>query len=290
VTAARRLALGLAAAAFGAVGTANAADVAVDAQTAAQGYEVVSPWGDNVIERRRLMQTLGLAVYNLQGDYEPGQADYSVQLKLRLNADFGINGHVPGSGETSYDDGLGTHYVPGLEEYPLDLMYAYVEGRNLAGGWLGFRVGRQYVSDMLGWWSFDGGLVRVTTPFWFAAEVYGGFEQRGGLPLSTGRFERQGVWRGSHRDFNQAPVAPTSTTTPPTSMRSRRRRSASPSRAPACRGVTPGSIIVASTTPVARSPSSSPIPPGVIACPKGCASRRSASAGRRTRTSPASAA
>jgi hypothetical protein len=31
-----------------------------------------------------------------------------------------------------------------------------------------------------------------------AVEAYGGMEQRGGLPLSTARFESQGVWRGAH--------------------------------------------------------------------------------------------
>jgi hypothetical protein len=48
----------------------------------------------------------------------------------------------------------------------------------------------------LGWWSFDGALARVELPFYVAFETYGGFEQRGGLPLSTPRFERDGVWRG----------------------------------------------------------------------------------------------
>lgn len=184
-------------------GEAAAFDFEVHGNSAFQGYEVASPWGDTILERRRYMQTLGLGLYNLQGDYKPGQADYSIVLKMRLDVDFGINGHLEGAqegGETSFDTG-GSRYIPGLEQAPLDLMYGYIEGRNLAGGWLGFRLGRQYMTDMLGWWSFDGGLVRVTTPFFLQAELYGGLEQRGGMPLSTSRFERQGVWRGSHRDF-----------------------------------------------------------------------------------------
>ena len=189
-------------------GEARATDFEVEGQTALQGYEVASPWGDVILERRRLMQTVGFGVYNLQGKYKPGEADYSIVLKLRLNGDFGVNSHLEGAqagAETRFggDSGrlAGERYVPGLDPYPLDLMYAYVEGRNLAGGWLGFRAGRQYISDVLGWWSFDGGLVRVTTPFFVQMEFYGGLEQRGGLPLSTARFERQGVWRGSHADF-----------------------------------------------------------------------------------------
>ena len=187
------------------VAEARAADVEVDGETAFQAYEVQSPWGDVVLERRRLLQTLGLGVYNLQGKYRPGEADYSLVLKLRLDADFGINNHLQGGtgSETTYGTSPrpGERYIPGLQAYPVDIMYAWIEGRNLAGGWFGFRAGRQYISDVLGWWSFDGGLARVTTPYYFQAEVYGGLEQRGGLPLSTPRYERQGVWRGSHADF-----------------------------------------------------------------------------------------
>src|SRR5262245_39922479 len=111
---------------------ARAADVEIQAETAAQGYEVASPRGDVILERRRVMQTLGLAVYNLQGKFRPGQADYSVVMKIRLNADFGVNSHLEGGfagGETDYSVANGARYVPGLEEAPLDLMYAYIEGR-----------------------------------------------------------------------------------------------------------------------------------------------------------------
>jgi len=201
-----RIALG----ALGALGCllaprrAAAADFEVESTTGVQAYEVASPWGAPILERRRLLQTLSLGVYNLQGDYTPGEADYSMVLRMRLDADFGVNAHLGNAdagGETDYSRAGGSRFVPGLQEAPLDLMYAYAEGRNLAGGWLGFRLGRQYVTDVLGWWSFDGGLVRVTTPFFVQVELYGGLEQRGGLPLSTSRYERQGVWRGSHGGF-----------------------------------------------------------------------------------------
>ncbi|WP_437737054.1 hypothetical protein [Sorangium sp. So ce1335] len=190
---------------------AAAADFQVESTTGVQAYEVASPWGNTNIERRRLLQTLGLAVYNLQGDSAPGEADYSATLRLRLDADFGVNGHLEGpyqGGETDYSVAGGSRFIPGLEEAPLDLMYAYFEGRNVANGWLGFRVGRQYMSDVLGWWSFDGALLRVTTPYYVQIEAYGGLEQRGGLPLSTSRYERQGVWRGSHRGFGSDKTRP----------------------------------------------------------------------------------
>jgi len=172
--------------------TAEAADVEVTSDIVAQGYEVQSPWGDVVLGRRRLMTTLGLAAYHLQGDFTPLEADYSVQLMLRLDTDYGMSG-----AETEYSATTTANYVPGLEQAPLDMLYGYVEGRNLWGGWFGFRLGRQYVADALGWWSFDGALGRVTTPFFVQLEAYGGLEQRGGLPLSSDRFEAQGVWRAS---------------------------------------------------------------------------------------------
>jgi hypothetical protein len=184
----------------------RAADFEVQADTALQGYEVASPWGDVVLQRRRFMQTVGLGVYNLQGVHRAGGADYRIVMRMRLNADFGVNAHLEdrqGGGETTYatSAGNGVRFVPGLEAAPLDLMYGYLEGRNLAHGLFGFKLGRQYVTDALGWWSFDGGLVRLTTPFFVQAELYAGLEQRGGLPLSTSRFERQGEWRGSHTGF-----------------------------------------------------------------------------------------
>ena len=60
------------------------------------------------------------------------------------------------------------------------------------------------MTDALGWWSFDGGLVNVTTPYFFKIEAYGGLEQRGGLPFSSPRFERDGIWRGDRSELDNA--------------------------------------------------------------------------------------
>lgn len=174
---------------------ALAYDTEVSASVDGQFYTLQSPYGDPLLRRRRYTQTLGLGVYNLQGDYVPGGPQLFVRAMLRLDADFGQD-------SAERDPSRGDRYVPGLEQAPIDLMYAYVEGRNYAGGALGFKLGRQYVTDALGWWSFDGGLVRLDTPAYFHVDVYGGFEQRGGLPLlSTSRFESQGVYRGARTDL-----------------------------------------------------------------------------------------
>ncbi len=177
-------------------GRARALEADVDADTAMQAYSVRSPFGDPVLMRRRVTQTIGLGVYDVLADEKPGRAQVFVKLRMRLDIDAGIEGPEQGIGS----DRRASRYVPGLREAPLDLMYGYVEGRHLAGGWLGLRVGRQYVTDSLGWWSFDGGLAQLSVPY-ARAEVYGGWEQRGGLPLSTARFEQGGVLRG-----NRSPV------------------------------------------------------------------------------------
>ncbi|MFO0614037.1 MAG: hypothetical protein U0414_15700 [Polyangiaceae bacterium] len=184
--------------------SALAVDVEVSNDTTFQAYEVMNPWSTFSLERRRITEQLGFSLYHLQGDYSPGKADYTMRISLRLDADPGVNAHLPDAqagGETDFSIDGGSRYVPDLAYVDLNLMYAYVEGRNLANGWLGFKVGRQYQTDALGWWSFDGGLIRLTTPAFFELEAYGGLEQRGGLPLSSTRFEPQGVWRGSHADF-----------------------------------------------------------------------------------------
>ncbi|APR78107.1 Hypothetical protein A7982_03454 [Minicystis rosea] len=190
-------------------GRASATEVELQAETALQGYQITDPWGDVIVERRRFTQTVALGLYNLQGRYKPGEADYRAVFMMRLDSDFGVNARLSGAqagGETTYatPGGNGLRFVPGLQQHPVDLVYGYVEGRNIAHGLLGFRLGRQYVTDVLGWWSFDGGLVRVTTPFFLQIEAYGGLEQRGGMPLSTSRYEQQGVWRGSHTGFGTA--------------------------------------------------------------------------------------
>ncbi len=211
----RVLTAAAAAAALATATPAAALDVELSGTTAAQSYDVRSPWGYQ-LERRRLLQTVGFSLYHLQGDFVPGEPDYNVRLLGRVDADFGVGNHLQDNlvnAETTFDVAGGSRFVPGLAIARFDLMYAYVEGKHLADGWLGFRAGRQLVVDALGWWSFDGGMLRLSTPFYFDIEAFGGLEQRGGLPLSTHRYEAQGVWRGSHGGFDE-PGGPRSTDYP----------------------------------------------------------------------------
>jgi hypothetical protein len=175
---------------------ARAYETEVDASIAAQYYTLSSPWGDPELRRRRYTETLGLAVWNIQGQDDPRGPRLSFQSRLRLDADFG---------QSSAERALGNPaYIPGLELAPLDLMYAYLEGQRYLDGYLGFRLGRQYVFDTLGFWSFDGGLVTLSTPANLVFEAYAGLEQRGGgLPtFGTRRFEAQGVYRGDRYGYD----------------------------------------------------------------------------------------
>lgn len=189
------------AAALAVPGQARAASYSIQSDSTFQAYDVTSPWGGVYLARRRLTETLALGVYDLQGDAGPSSARYAVVLRLRFDGDYGVSSLVGGSAETNYASFGGGYYVPGLESAPLDLMYGYVEGRGFADGRVDVRIGRQNLSDMLGWWGFDGALVRVTTPLYLRAEIYGGMEQRGGLFLSTSRYEAPGMWRGSHAGY-----------------------------------------------------------------------------------------
>jgi len=199
-----RLALGVASAVVSIVVAprAEAVEPEVTADTAAQFYEVTSPDGQRVLTRRRFTATLGVSGTDLLNhdklrEQNPLAPELLFRARLRFDSDYGAAGEEANrqSPET---------LVPGFQRGPIDLMYAYVEGRRFFNGVAGFKLGRQYVTDVLGWWSFDGGTVRATTPFFVAVEAYGGLEQRGGMPLSTPRFERDGIMRGSRTNYDPA--------------------------------------------------------------------------------------
>jgi len=166
----------------------------VESISEAQFYTHQSPYGEPLIRRRRYTETLSLHVYDLQGEGVPGQPRLSLKTRFRLDADFGQEPRTRNPNSQGF--------VPGVEQAPFDIMYAYVEGRDYADGYLGFRVGRQYTSDVLGFWSFDGGLVTLTTPAHLEFQALAGFEQRAGLPLlGHNRFEGDGVARGDRDDL-----------------------------------------------------------------------------------------
>jgi hypothetical protein len=207
------VAIAAALAATSAPTTARAYEAEIDASTAGQAYQLKGVSGDPVLSRRRVTQTLSLGVYDIGDLGKSGDGpQVSFRARLRLDADFGVSVE-----EHALDRSSATaRFIPGLAPAPIDLMYGYLEARRLFGGALTLRAGRQYVVDPLGWYAFDGALARVITPAYVALEAYGGFEVRGGLPLSSSRWD-QGVQRVDRSDYpstgypsaQQAAIAPT---------------------------------------------------------------------------------
>ena len=122
---------------------------AITSDSATQFYEVYGPTGVPVLIRARFTSTLGVSFYDLlPRPQESGQElkpDLTFKARLRYDTDYGA----------AQEEALPTatdRFVPGFSRGPVDLMYAYVEGRRFLRGLLGFKVGRQYVTDALGWW------------------------------------------------------------------------------------------------------------------------------------------
>ena len=182
---------------------ARATDAEVTSDSTAQAYDLRSPTGETLLSRRRFTTMLGVGVYDVfdlratapAGD--PTVPEINFKARMRYDADYGMSGGT-------VDPNNPTALVPGASQSNVDLMYGYLEGRRFLRGWLGFKLGRQYMTDALGWWSFDGGEVSATTPWFVKAEIYGGLEQRGGLALSSSRFESDGVWRGNRQNYDPA--------------------------------------------------------------------------------------
>ena len=178
---------------------ARAIEPELSSDSAAQLYDVRSPTGQTVLDRTRFTTTLGLNLYDILGEHsvQRNGPELDFRARVRYDADYGVNG-----GETN--PGAYSSFVPGLSDNTglVDVMYAYLEGRRYLHGILGFKLGRQYMVDSLGWWSFDGAEVKASLPFFVAVEGYTGLEVRGGMPLSTARFEAGGIWRGNRNGFD----------------------------------------------------------------------------------------
>jgi hypothetical protein len=178
-------------------GTASAVESEITATSTVQSYTLRSPFGEPQLRRRRFTQSLGLTLRDLDGLPARQGPELSFTANLRVDADFGQTA-------AERDPHDAEHFVPGLQEAPLDVMFAYLDARGLVGHGVDLRLGRQYVTDALGWWSFDGALLRVGERRYVELESYAGFEQRGGLPLvSSSRFEADGVYRGDRTGLDR---------------------------------------------------------------------------------------
>lgn len=177
-------------------------DTEVTSDTALQLYEVRSPSGQSLLVRRRFLTTFGVQSYDLTSAASRAcikastcGPEFNFRSRLRYDADYGASANEANPLTPS-------SYVPGFERGPVDLMFAYVEGRRLLRGHLDFRVGRMLQVDTMGYAALDGLEVRVHSPYHIGAQASFGLEVRGGFPLSSPRYERDGLWRGSRSSLD----------------------------------------------------------------------------------------
>jgi hypothetical protein len=183
---------------FVAPAVARAYDFTIGLRTIGQGYQVrrFGPTGaDELLTRRRLTQFLNLSVYNMEpeswrtGDDGrwSGAATLYFDASLRFESDFG--------GYT-VNRPTGSDEIRELSQSQIDVLYAVFGGRNI-GGRLDFELGRQFHFDLVDFYAFDGGRVRVRLARPVAVEAFGGTEVRGELPLSAPLYELDGTSAGS---------------------------------------------------------------------------------------------
>lgn len=172
--------------------TARAAEIRTVARTIGEGYMVRLPGPEGaLISRRRLVQYVNLGVYELlppkevgQRRRDPADGQLRIQSSMRLRHDFG-----------TYQTRAGGAAAPLLESVDgrqIDLLYGYLEGRNL-GGWVDLRVGRQFEMSGLDFYAFDGGFIRVRTPAHLAVETFGGLQVDGSAMFGFPTFELDGT-------------------------------------------------------------------------------------------------
>ncbi|MFO0601621.1 MAG: hypothetical protein U0324_00535 [Polyangiales bacterium] len=171
---------------------ALAFDAEVRADTQAQAYQVRGPAGAPLLSMRRVTQTLTVAGF----DRARNGVVWSVRARLRFDSDFGNACDV--TGDRCLDElnrSRAAEFAPLFARRTLDLPFAWAEGAGLLGGTTDVRLGRQLVTDPLGFFLFDGGRLRVRAFGRVVFEAYGGLETRAGFPLSNGRYERDGIQR-----------------------------------------------------------------------------------------------
>lgn len=164
----------------------EAADFNVNAHTIGQIYEYVRVDGETV-PRRRVTQYLSLNGYDLVGD---GSNAISFQTSFRIDSDLGL---VDAEERDLDGDGEPRDCSNGSRLCRLNLLYAYVEGKNLWNHW-SFRVGRQLHTDVLGWYDFDGLWSSVRIWAGLHVDVYGGVEvKRDTFVLNDAAFDPDGT-------------------------------------------------------------------------------------------------
>ncbi|MCS6912985.1 MAG: hypothetical protein RMK29_18345 [Myxococcales bacterium] len=187
----------------------QAYEVQVDAQVVGQGYQLRAA-DSSIVDRRRLTTYVGLSIWNLGPTGPDGlpalHNQWNVSLLLRFDADMGT--YLCNIGRSSLTAPLeclspergGISTQPELSNNRPELLYAYAEGRNLFG-YLDVRLGRQLQWELFDLRAFDGLWAEVHTPLYVAAQVWGGLNVTGALPIDSPIYALDGT---SHTPQNDA--------------------------------------------------------------------------------------
>ena len=156
---------------------ARSVEFLIESQTVGDAYQLVTS-GNEVLNRNRLHQFLGLSLYDIEAS---GENHWSFTSLLRFGVDFGLT-------EKELDE------VIGLERTRLSIQYAMLQGQNLLGGLVDMKLGRQLLVDGLDYLMMDGAVVTVNTPWFLAVELHAGLEVRNDAwDLNDSQFETDGT-------------------------------------------------------------------------------------------------
>jgi hypothetical protein len=183
---------------------AAASEVRMTSRTIGEGYTVRLPGpAGQLVGRRRLSQYVNLGAFELlppkrpdRFRRDPDEAQLQVVASMRLRHDFGTF--------TRLALGDSARLTGSLDSRQIDLLYGYLEGRNL-GGWVDFKLGRQFEMSGLDFYAFDGGYVRVRTPAHIAVEAFSGLQVDGTAVFGFPTFELDGT-QGTSADDSYSPM------------------------------------------------------------------------------------
>jgi len=155
----------------------------VEARTEAQldALAARSPASGRTVERRRLVEVLDLAGFELV----PGE-DAGLSLRLRLDADFAVTDRE----EAGLD---------GVRRGRLQLLAGRLHWKGLLGGRVDLEAGRITAADPISFHRFDGGRATLRPWPWLALGAFGGWRVTGTSWLGAPAFAPDGVRESDRR-------------------------------------------------------------------------------------------
>jgi hypothetical protein len=192
-------------------GIARADDVAIDAETVLQAYEVRSPGTTAFVARRRLLQSVGFTwsrALATRPDADGRTPRVGASARLRLTQELGDTCLVARDlcvRATNARDAAA--YEPLARDTWVDVPTAFVEVDGLPIG-LSVRAGRQLAWDVIGFVRLDGGRARLEPAPWLALEALGGLLVRDTTIGGSAAFELPGGPRFALPDDRARTQAP----------------------------------------------------------------------------------